>query len=178
MMNLTGKNTRLYITVACLLGALSAQAEDVGALRIKAPAFTARDLRNKLVSTDSLLAKGPLIIDFWATWCVPCKEEFEALKKTLRTFSGKNLTVLAVNEDGPSEIAKVKQMVAMRKLPFVVVMDNGKAIMRNYNVTALPTLFLIGTDGTIRYFSRGYISGDEVKLEEKLHELFTSDKQH
>jgi cytochrome c biogenesis protein CcmG, thiol:disulfide interchange protein DsbE len=144
--------------------------------RVKAPAFTARDLRNKLVSTDTLLAEGPLIIDFWATWCAPCKEEFKALKKIVTTYRAQNLRVLAVNEDGPSEITKVRQTVAMTKLPFIVVTDNDKSIMELYNVTALPSLFLVGTDGTIHLFSRGYIAGDEKKLEQKIQELLAEEQ--
>ncbi len=178
MMHRFSTGMRLLCCTACLLFPVAAQSTDevAGKHRVKAPVFTARDLRNKLVSTEKLLAEGPLIIDFWATWCAPCKEEFKALKKIVATYAKHNLRVLAVNEDGPSEITKVRQTVAMKKLPFIVVMDNDKSIMEAYNVTALPSLFLVGTDGTIHLFSRGYIAGDEKKLEQKIQELLAEEE--
>ena len=91
-------------------------------------------------------------------------------KKYLKEYSDKNLTVLAVSEDGPSETARVKQMVRMKKWPFIVVMDNGRNIAQKFNVTALPALFLIGSDGKIHMHTRGFVPGDEAKLEEKLRD--------
>ena len=180
MVNMIGKRTRTFFNVVCvpLLLTISVSAEDSGEHKPKAPAFTARDIKNKLVFSDSLLAHGPLIIDFWATWCKPCIEEFKALKKIVKKYASQNLRVLAVNEDGPSEITKVKRMVAMKRWPFIVVMDNGKAIMQKYNVVALPSLFLVGSDGTIHLVTRGYVPGDEVKLEEKIRELFSTKEQN
>jgi peroxiredoxin len=133
-----------------------------------APRFTLRDINNRLVSTDSLIARGPLIIDFWATWCVPCMAEFRAIEKLLKKHADKKLTVLAISEDGPSEAAKVKQMATTKKWPFIVAMDKGRNIAQKFNVSALPSLFLIGSDGKIRLTSRGYVTGDEAKLEKVL----------
>lgn len=136
----------------------------------KAPHFTARDVNNRLVSTDSLIVRGPLIIDFWATWCSPCLAEFRAIEKLLKKYENKNVTVLAVSEDGPSEAARVKQMAATNKWPFIVVMDNSRSIAQKFNVSALPSLFLIGSDGKIRMNTRGYVVGDEAKLEKELRD--------
>jgi peroxiredoxin len=133
-----------------------------------APRFTARDINNRLVSVDSLIAHGTLIIDFWATWCVPCMNEFRAIEKLMKKYGDSTLTVLAICEDGPSELAKVKQMAASKKWPFTIIMDNGKNIAQKFNVNALPTMFLIGSDGAIRLRTQGFVAGDEAKLEEQL----------
>jgi cytochrome c biogenesis protein CcmG, thiol:disulfide interchange protein DsbE len=136
-----------------------------------APSFTVRDIGNKLVNTDSLIADGPLIIDFWATWCAPCMAEFRALKKIVKQHKDKNLRVLAINQDAPSEIAKVKQTVKTRRLPFIVAIDKDKSIGQKYHVNALPTLFLVGTDGKVHLRTRGFVSGDGVKLEKEIRDL-------
>lgn len=136
-----------------------------------APDFTARDIHNRLISTDSLRNQGPLIIDFWATWCAPCLAEFKELTKLVEKFKDDKLTVLAINEDGPAEVTKVKQMAALKKWPFIIVMDNGKTIAQKFHVQALPGLFLIGSDGKIRISNRGFIIGDETKLEKEIRDL-------
>lgn len=136
-----------------------------------APSIIARDIKNKLVSSDSLRQKGPVIVDFWATWCKPCMAEFKALTKLVKKYRQHNLTVIAVSQDGPAEAAKVKQLAAAKKWPFIVMMDNGKKIAAQFQVRATPETFLIGTDGTIHAAHRGYIPGDEVKLEEEIRDL-------
>ena len=166
------RGTRAGLYNACLLFffiTANTAADPVEKLSA-APRFTVRDINNRLVSIDTLIARGPLIIDFWATWCAPCLAEFKTIEKLVKKYSDKNLTVLAVSEDGPSETARVKQMVRMKKWPFIVVMDNGRNIAQKFNVTALPALFLIGSDGKIHMHTRGFVPGDEAKLEEKLRD--------
>jgi cytochrome c biogenesis protein CcmG/thiol:disulfide interchange protein DsbE len=136
-----------------------------------APSFIARDINNRVVSIDSLRVKGPVVVDFWATWCVPCLLELKALKKLAKQYKDKQLTVVAISQDNPGEIAKVKQMVAAKKWPFIVVIDAGKKIAAKYQVRSVPALFLVQADGKVLYSSRGFVTGDEVKLEEAIREL-------
>jgi cytochrome c biogenesis protein CcmG, thiol:disulfide interchange protein DsbE len=159
--------SQVFLAAVCVFSVMAAQP---GKELPTAPVFTARDIDNRLVFIDSLIARGPLIIDFWATWCAPCMAEFRALEKIVKKYAGKGMTVLAINEDGPAEAAKVKQMAAMKKWPFIVVIDNGKSIAQKFNVNAMPSLFLIQGDGKIHMFTRGYVAGDEVKLEEELRD--------
>ncbi|MBN1128910.1 MAG: TlpA family protein disulfide reductase [Chitinispirillaceae bacterium] len=166
------QRTRTVFRIACVLfGAALSYGADPQSARSCAPSFVARDINNRLVSLDSLTVKGPVIIDFWATWCVPCMLEFKALKKLHKKYEDKQLTIVAISQDNPSEIAKVKQMVAANKWPFIVVIDAGKKISAKYQVRSVPALFIVRTDGKICYSSRSFVSGDEVKLEEAIRGL-------
>jgi thiol-disulfide isomerase/thioredoxin len=168
--NKKSRMTRRELLAVCVLfsSIVSTLAAAPGGDLPTAPRFTVRDINNRLVSIDSLIVRGPLIIDFWATWCAPCMAEFRAIEKIIKKFGDKNLTVLAISEDGPSEAAKVKQMAATKKWPFIIVMDNGRNIAQKFNVDAMPSLFLLGKNGKIRMNSRGYAIGDEAKLEKEL----------
>jgi peroxiredoxin len=137
----------------------------------KAPSFIVRDINNKLISTDSLIRHGPLIIDFWATWCAPCLAEFKTIKKIVAANKDKNLKVLAISQDAPSEIAKVKQTAKTRRLPFIIAIDTDKSIGQKYFISALPSLYLIGTDGNVHLHTRGFVTSDEGKLEKAIREI-------
>jgi cytochrome c biogenesis protein CcmG/thiol:disulfide interchange protein DsbE len=167
------QRTRTGFRIACVFFLCALMAHGAGSQRNlpEAPSFIARDIHNRLVSLDSLLNNGPVIVDFWATWCVPCMLELKALKKLSKKYKDKNLTIIAVSLDNQAEIAAVKQMTAANRWPFTVIVDIGKKISEKYHVTSVPALFLIDTDGKISYSSRGYVTGDEVKLEEAINGL-------
>jgi peroxiredoxin len=137
----------------------------------QAPSFTVRDINNRLISIDSLLGHGPLIVDFWATWCTHCMREMKALQVIVEKYGSPKVTVLAISQDAPAEITRVKQMVRLKKWPFIVAIDNGKNIAQKFQVTALPSLFVIGSDGKLHAMSRGFTPGDEEKLDGVIREL-------
>jgi peroxiredoxin len=136
-----------------------------------APSFTVRDIDNRLISTDSLIKRGPLIVDFWATWCTHCIREMKALQGIVEKYGSDRVTVLAVSQDSPAELTKVKQAAKTKKWPFIVVVDNGKSITQKFQANALPALFLVGGDGKIHAMSRGFSPGDETKLDEIIGEM-------
>ena len=170
----TSQRTRVGFCIACVffLGIVAPYAADSGSNFPNAPSFIGRDIHNRLVSLDTMRLHGPVIVDFWATWCVPCLVELKALKKLSKKHKDKHLTIVAVSLDNQAEIAKVKQMAAANRWPFTVIIDVGKKISEKYHVTSVPALFLIDGDGKIRYNSRGYVTGDEVKLEKAINGLF------
>ena len=167
------QRTRWGFLIACMFfwGVVASYAGESGNDFPDAPSFVARDIHNRIVSLDSLRKNGPVIVDFWATWCVPCMLELKALKKLSKKYKDKNLTIIAISLDNQAEIAKVKQMTAANRWPFTVAVDAGKKIGEKYHVTSVPALFLIDTGGKVRYSSRVYVIGDEVKLEEAINEL-------
>ena len=136
--------------------------------------FTGRDLDGKKVQLKTFLASGPVLLDFWALWCVPCLKEMPQLQKLGAQYRKQGLTIVAVNQDSPSDQSKVKPFVKQKRYDFVVVLDEDKDLSKQFNVAVLPTTLLLDQNGKIVYSHTGYKPGDEAKLAEQISRLFTS----
>jgi peroxiredoxin len=114
-----------------------------------APLFKMNDVDGKPVSLESL--KGKLVLlEFWASWCSPCRAENPNLKKQYELYKSKGFEILAVSLD--SDKAKWKQAIAQDGVPWIHVSDLkgwGNAAGALYGVTAVPAGFLIDQDGKI-----------------------------
>ncbi len=133
--------------------------------------FSLRNLDGDLVSSDEFIGKGPVLLDFWATWCKPCLKNLPKLEKIYQEYAEKGLTVLAINEDGTRSLSKVEPLVNSLGLTFPVLIDEDREIMRLYDVNGLPTSILIDKNKQIVLTLRGYRPGDEQDLKQKLDEL-------
>ena len=136
--------------------------------------FTARDINGKKIQLKKLLANGPVLLDFWALWCVPCLKEMPELKKIARKYQEQGLTVVAINEDSPSDQSKVKPYVKQKRYDFIVVVDENNRLLDQFNVNALPTTILIDQSGAILYVHTGFKSGDEKQLIKEVDTLFAT----
>jgi peroxiredoxin len=150
-----------------MLSLWPAAALDIGC----APDFTIRDIWGKTVDGAELYAHGVVMVDFWATWCVPCRPELKALAKIHKKYKNSGLTILTISEDGVEETAAVKQFVRTEKMPFVVIVDRNKQLMKLFHASAVPTLFLLEKGGKIRATHIGFLSGDEKKIEKEVASL-------
>ena len=118
-----------------------------------APDFRADDIKGEPHYLNAEL-KRPVILTFFATWCVPCREEISLLKKLLDKY-GDKVGVLCVVTD-PENKDKVIAMVKGLEIPYPMLIDEGQKIMSAYNIEALPATFLIGKDGRIRPMFKGF----------------------
>ena len=118
-----------------------------------APHFASVTPEGKKLSIDDL--KGKLVIlNFWATWCPPCRLEMPSMEKIYLEFKGEGLEVVAINYmEGPEPI---KSFLKENDLTFTVLMDKAGEISQSYRVLALPVTFLIGRRGNILARSIGY----------------------
>lgn len=137
----------------------------------QAPKFTSKNVDNEVVVLDSLLGKGPIVISFWATWCKFCAVELDRLREIYEELKKDGLEVLAINQDGPRTIAKVKPFAAGRKWEYPILLDPEKKVARLYAVWAIPHLFILDEEGRIRLTHRGFKPGDEVLLKEEIQKL-------
>lgn len=90
-----------------------------------------------------------VLVNFWATWCEPCRDEMPSIEKLREKFAGHPFEVLAVNVDEPEQ--RVRNFLEKMPLNFTVLLDPGKAVTKNWNARILPASFLIGRDGRVRY---------------------------
>jgi thiol-disulfide isomerase/thioredoxin len=161
----------LFFLVYCTVGFSQDAAKPQTAID-----FTARDLNGNKVQLKKLLENGPVLIDFWALWCVPCLKELPKLQEIRERYKNRGLTIVAVNEDSPSDQSKVKPFVKQKRFDFVVVIDEDKDLWNYFKVVTMPTTLLVNQPGNIVYSHSGYKPGDEAELAKPLEALFAENK--
>ncbi len=119
-----------------------------------APDFTLETISGKTY-TLSTLRGNVVIVNLWASWCIPCREEMPAIQRVYEEYKDRGLAVLAVNSTVQDEVTAVDAFVAEFGLTFPVLMDYDGAVSRLYHLVALPTTYFIGRDGVIRKVTIG-----------------------
>jgi peroxiredoxin len=112
----------------------------------KAPDFTLENINGDQIPLSSLRGKI-VMINFWATWCPPCKEEMPSLNTLHAHMKSKGLEILAVSAD--KTFSAIKKYVAEHDFDFQILWDEDQSVMRTYKVFSLPTTFLIDRNSTI-----------------------------
>lgn len=110
----------------------------------KAPDFTLESISGEEVKLSEVIGTRPIIIDFWASWCGPCIKEMPDLKTIASAY---NVTIIGVSID-EQEAAWEKSLLRL-ELPWTNIRDTSKSIAKQYNVTAVPTKFVIDKNGII-----------------------------
>ena len=142
------------------------------AIADNAPNFKIKDLNGEEFELKKALESGPVLIDFWATWCQPCIKALPKLEEIESNYALKGLTVVTVNVDGPRNLSKVRPFLRSHKLNFRVLLDLNSQVMNAYRVNVIPTTILIDKTGEITYFHQGYKPGDEQSLIKAIDKLF------
>ncbi len=114
-------------------------------------------------------AAGPVLVDFWASWCAPCKKELPVLAEFYERYKDQGLQVIGMNVD--KDINAARRYLKTNPLPFPVVLDGDKAIMNRFDGKGVPTTFWIKGDGEIRQRSVGYEESARPKVERWLQDL-------
>jgi cytochrome c biogenesis protein CcmG/thiol:disulfide interchange protein DsbE len=124
-----------------------------------APDFTLTSLNGPPVQLASL--KGQVVlVNFWATWCIPCRAEMPAIQQAYNAYQNKGLTVLAVNLNEPK--TDVQNYVNSLGVNFPVLLDPGDAISTLYRVRGYPTSFFIDRHGTVAVENVGMMTDAQL----------------
>lgn len=133
-----------------------------------APAFELRDTADGRAQSPTAYAGKVVIVDFWATWCEPCKQSFPVYQKLVDRLGGE-LVVVGVSQDDDSN--GIDAFRSETGVKFPVVWDDGKAVAKSYDPPSMPTAYVIDKNGIVRFVHVGYRPGDEVTLEERVRSL-------
>ena len=116
---------------------------------LRAPDFTLERLDGTTTALDDMAGKVTLL-NFWASWCEPCRAEMPALERLYLAEQNNGLAILAVNSTVQDELPAVTGFVAEYQLSFPILLDRDGAAGRSYGVRALPSTFAIDRRGVVR----------------------------
>jgi len=109
-----------------------------------------------------------VVVDFWATWCAPCKESFPAYQRLAQKF-GNKLTVIGVSVDeDPADIPKFAKETGAT---FPLCWDDGQITSKSYQPPTMPTSFVLDQMGIVRFVHSGFHAGDEQAIESEIDSL-------
>jgi thiol-disulfide isomerase/thioredoxin len=100
-----------------------------------------------------------VMINFWASWCGPCRQEFPLLDQMYRKYRPMGFTLLGVNVE--PEMTDAEGFLAKVPVSFPIVMDRENAVSKAYGVNAMPSTVIVDRQGNVRWLHRGYKPGDE-----------------
>lgn len=141
---------------------------------VGAPAtnFTLKDVTGRPVSLADNFGKNVVLLDFWATWCVPCEAEMPHLQRIYQRYKDQGFVLLGISMDGPETVASVAPYVRRMGLSFPVLLDEETQVTNVYNPQrTAPLTVLIDREGRVRRVHPGYKPGDEVELEREVGAL-------
>ncbi|MEE4302420.1 MAG: TlpA disulfide reductase family protein [Pseudomonadales bacterium] len=158
---------RSFLALVLMIAATAVQAEPkVGA---PAPNFTLPSQDGSPVSLADLRGEV-VLLNFWATWCPPCRQEMPLLDQLHSRYSPLGFTLLGVNVEQESELAK--QFLANEvPVSFPVLFDPEESVSELYGVPAMPTSVLIDRKGNVRYIHHGYRPGDEEAMQNAVRSI-------
>jgi peroxiredoxin len=158
----------LTATLSAALVAFSGAVAATVATDRNAPDFTLKTLDGPNLRLQEQRGRV-VLINFWATWCGPCRQEMPHLNRLYDKYRAAGFTLLGVNidEDGRNA-AGVASKLGLR---FPVLLDTDKKVSRMYDLGTMPSTVLIDRDGRVRFVHLGYKDGFETTYEKQIREL-------
>jgi len=148
----------------------SGSVRELGNIKVgqPAPEFSLKDLSDQPVALSSFRDRKVVVLDFWATWCGPCRMAMPDLQELHDKFKDDGLEILSVNQGESAE--QVRHFIEHKKYSFHVVLDPDTAVGDQYGVRGIPTLVVMNKRGVVQRIQVGYsANGDELrKLIERL----------
>lgn len=134
----------------------------------KAPDFTLKSTTGRNVKLSELRGRV-VLVNFWATWCTPCKEELPFFNTLYRRYQNLGLEILGVNIDKVSSHGA--QMSAALGLSFPVLFDPAGKTSNVYQIRTMPTTFVVAKDGTLRHVHWGFGPAEPARYESEIRAL-------
>ncbi|ACL71644.1 peroxiredoxin-like protein [Thioalkalivibrio sulfidiphilus HL-EbGr7] len=158
---------RLRLLALCLLGALFIMSP-AAASSPMAPDFTLKSASGENLRLSDFRGQV-VLLNFWATWCAPCRQEMPPLNALHERYQRLGFVVLGVSiDDDPRVAARMAQQLSVS---YPILFDTDKRISRLYEVRAMPSTYLIDRDGRVRHVHLGYRDGYIEMYQQQVREL-------
>lgn len=123
---------------------------------------------NKIIELKNL--RGKIVyIDFWASWCGPCRQSMPKFNTLYKELASKGFAILAINLDETK--ADAQRFLSSYPVNYTVLYDANGATPAQFGVSVMPTGYLVDRFGLIRYVHKGFRNGDEIKLKKQIEKL-------
>jgi peroxiredoxin len=126
-----------------------------------APDFQLATLDGRTIKLSDLKGQ-PVLVNFWATWCGPCKEEMPLLVQAYAAQQGNGLRVLAIDTMAYDDVQSVKKFVADYQMNFDILLDTDDAVGTQWNTLGLPSSYFIDSTGTVVSVRIGQMSAQQL----------------
>lgn len=154
--------------VGVVLGGEAAVLADLPRIGQAAPAFRLPSLAGRATTLRSLRGKV-VFLDFWASWCVPCRQEFPVLQRLSERYRERGLRVIGVTVD--QEASNARAFVERAGARFLILHDANRAVAERYAPPSMPTSYVIDREGILRHINRGFEASDDAKFERQIRAL-------
>lgn len=160
------------LTAVALVAALLTGAAHAKGKGSPAPNCKLSLLDGKAATSIGQLKGKVLYVDFWASWCIPCKASFPFMNKLDKELNGKGLQVLAINLDQKPEDAK--KFLAQHPVRFAIAVKANESCAKEFGVEGMPSSFIVGRSGRIEHVHQGFRPADAGKLHAMIGKLLAA----
>jgi peroxiredoxin len=133
-----------------------------------APSFQLDSMAGKKLNLSDLRGKV-VLLNFWASWCGPCRKEMPILEQMYRQYQSKGVTLVGVNVE-PSSDDAVKWLKST-PVTFPILFDRDSSVSKLYQVQGMPNTVIVDRKGKVRYIHRGYKPGEESDYLDQIRSL-------
>jgi peroxiredoxin len=133
-----------------------------------APDFTLKSRSGENIKLSELRG-NVVMVNFWASWCGPCRQEMPLLQQLYDRYQGMGFTLLGVNVD--EEPTAAEKMLKEIPVNFPVLYDSDNKVSKQYQVKAMPSTFMVDRDGNVRFLHKGYKPGYEDEYQQQIRTL-------
>jgi len=162
--------TRAIFSALTVVALVAAAVVPVQALSrgSRAPEIGLRDTEGRPVRLSQLRGKV-VLVDFWASWCGPCRQEMPVLQRLHEEYGDEGLVIIGVNID--NEESNMRRFLRRTPVDFRIVHDSRRRVADRYNPPRMPSSFLIDQRGVVRYVHEGFRAPDARVIERKIKSL-------
>ena len=160
---------RYAAVLLCLTGCAEQAPHNPGAVGTPVPVYGALTLQGD--STDLARMKGHVVLlNVWATWCIPCRREVPELQALHQQYEAKGLRVWGVSIDGGDADSDVAAFVKDFGMTYAVLRDPGERVLSTFRIQGVPASYLIDREGIVRWKTLGPFKADNAELQAALQQ--------